>query len=392
MEDQGQRPNYLSVFGDLDRFDLEQMISTVSFPYIHTQKYQILAKTLGEGHSIHTLYLALKEIGDLHFPDRKAGNHRQCLNFLLAHAPISQQQLDEAVTDWLAYPADLLDKTYPFFNEFFTLGMVKRGLSLVRDAKGALRPLEHFEALGSNTQLVEAFFLSALYSDDLEALYHLQQSATLRTEFTSNDCSSAVDDVIHYQRDASPNWLPYAEGHTPFPNVKAKYYRPRPLRDYWLQIAGAISEGSMATLEQIFEPKFSPLLGSVAFLELANDETLTAEKMKVAKAFLVKHIEAGADVRLAFLTLVYGRIDALDFLDEPLSLDDVVEQACKRDEKGSWVFPFFLFMFSTEEVQAHDRSQECLVLLHQITNDQSYLLLIDSLQYRGKAFAADLGL
>jgi hypothetical protein len=148
----------------------------------------------------------------------------------------------------------------------------------------------------------------------------------------------------------------------------------------------------MAALERVFDPKFSAKLGSEAVLALASDSTLTSDVLEVPKAFLVKHIEAGADVKLAFLTLAYGRIEALDFGDEPISLDDVVQKTLSREENLSWVFPLFLFMFSREEVHAHERGQECLMLRHQITNDPSYLLLIDSLQYRGKAFAGDLGL
>lgn len=392
MEEQGQVPKYLKIFGDLERSDLGQMNSSVSFPYVHTMKYRILEKALQDGHSIHDLYLALKEIGELHFGDRKSANHRQCLCFLIAHAPISQQQLDEAINDWLAYPSDLMDKTYPFFSEYFTLGMVKRGLSLVRDAKGDLRPLAQIESLGKETQLVDAFFLSALYSDDLEALDHLHQSATLRTEFTAEDCSSAIDYVIHCERDSSPNWQAYYEGYKPFPNVHAKYYRPRPLRDYWLQITGAISEASLTDLERVFDPKFSPQLGSDAVLELAADTTLTKDKQSVAKAFLVKHILAGADCHRAYLTLVHGRIEALDFLDQPITVEAVLKLALTQGTEKSWLYPVFVAMFTTEELLGHDCGQACLVLMHQMTNDQSYLPLIDSLQYRGKAFAADLGL
>jgi hypothetical protein len=392
MVEQGQRPKYLKIFGDLERSDLEQMNSTISFPYVHTMKYRILEKALHEGHSIHELYLALKEIGELHFGDRKSANHRQCLCFLIAHASISQQQLDEAINDWLAYPSDLMDKTYPFFSEYFTLGMVKRGLTLVRDAKGDLRPLAQIEALRTDTQLMEAFFLSALYSDDLEALEHLHQSATLRTEFTTEDCSSAIDHVLHCERDSSPNWQAYYEGYKPFPNVQAKYYRPRLLRDYWLQITGAISEASLTDLERVFDPKFSPKLGSDAVLELTSDNTLTTEKRAVAIAFLVKHIQAGADCRRAYLTLVHGRIEALDFLDQPITVDAVLKLALTRGTETSWISPVFMAMFTTDELNAHARGQECLVIMHQMTNDLSYLPLIDSLQYRGQAFAADLGL
>ncbi|WP_274644377.1 hypothetical protein [Pseudomonas serbica] len=392
MDYQGQAPKYLKIFGDLERSALGQMNAEVAFPYVHTMKFRLLEKALHEGYSIHELFLALKEIGELHFDDRKSANHRRCLCFLIAHAAITQQQLDAAVNDWLAYPSDLLDKTYPLFNELFTVDMVKRGLSLVRDAKGALRPLANIEAISNGTQLTEAFFLSALYSDDLDALEHLQQSPTLRREFTTNDCSKAVDDLIHWERDAPPGWASYYEGYKPLPNVQATYYRHRPLREYWLQITAAISEGSMATLERVFDPKFSAKLGSEAVLALASDNTLTSDVLEVPKAFLVKHIEAGADVKLAFLTLAYGRIEALDFVDEPISLDDVVQKTLSREENLSWVFPLFLFMFSREEVHAHERGQECLMLRHQITKDPSYLPLIDSLQYRGKAFAADLGL
>lgn len=392
MEEQGQRPKYIEMFGDLDRSDLGQMNSGFSFPYVHTMKYRILEKALQDGHSIHDLYLALEEIGELHFDDRKSANHRQCLCFLIAHASITQQQLDEAVNDWLAYPSDLLDKNYPFFNEFFTLSMVKRGLSLVRNAMGDLRPLAQIEALGRESQLVEAFFLSALYNDDLEALEHLNQSATLRTEFTTEDCSSAIDHVIHCERDSSPNYQDYYQGYKPFPNVQAKYYRPRPLRDYWLQITGAISEASLTGLERVFDPQFSPRLGSDAVLELAADGTLTIDKRVVAKAFLVNHILAGADCRRAYLTLVYGRIEALDFLDQPITIDAVLKFALAPGAETPWALPVFLAMFNTEELLAHDRGQECLMLLHQMTNDPSYLPLIDSLTYRGKAFAGDLGL
>lgn len=391
MEEQGQRPKYLEIFGDLERSDLGQLNSSVSFPYVHTMKYRILEKALQEGHSIHDLYLALKEI-DLHFEDRKSANHRQCLCFLIAHASISQEQLDEAINDWLAYPADLLDKTYPFFSEYFTLGMVKRGLSLVRDTKGDLRPLAQIEALRKDTQLVDAFFLSALYSDDIEAVEHLYQSSALRTEFTTEDCSSAIDYVIHCERDSSPNWKAYYQDYKPFPNVQAKYYRPRLLRDYWLEITGAISEASWTDLERVFDPKYSPMLGSDAVLELASDKTLTTEKRAVAIAFMVKHILSGAECRRAYLTLVHGRIEALDFLDQPITIDAVLKLALARDTETSWVFPVFMAMFTTEELNAHERGQECLVIMHQMTKDLSYLQQIDSLQYRGQAFAVDLGL
>jgi hypothetical protein len=393
MEEKGHRPTYLEIFGDLEHQDLLTMNYCITFPYVTHQKYQILEKALLDGHSPHELYLALHEIGALHFDHRKPTNHRKCLNILIAHAPITQHQLDAIFDDWLAYPSDLLGNEYPMFTDSFTVSMVKRGLSLVRDVQGVLRPLAQIEAIGKSTEQVESFFLSALFSDDLEALEHLQQSATLRTLFTDSDCSNAVDVVIHYERDVSEAWKPYYEGYKRFPGVQAKYYQQRPLRDYWLQITGAISEGSMSELERVFEPKFSPRLGGDAVLELVSDSTLiTPEKQSVSKAFLVKHILAGADCSRAYRRLVHGRIEALDFLDLPIMLDEVVELAFKRDVASSWVFQVFLAMFTTEEILAHDRGQECLVLLHQITNDQSYLQLIDSLQYRGKAFAGDLGL
>lgn len=391
MDTHAPTPSFKDVFGNLSESSANFLWwGGMTFPYVDSPKYKVLEQAILAGYSLHTIYRLLNELPSAGEYDDMKPQHRGALNIVVAHAPLSQRLLDGIVKDWSDYPNDLCRGVYPFIPDSWTIGMAKRGLSLVRDADCSLHPIEWFEKIVESKDQAASFFLSALCTDDLEAVDHLRKSALLRSFYTERNCSDAVDGILKYDGAVPENKSSYFEGQRPFPRVIARYHHPRVMRDYWENIAIAIADESLSQMIKAFDPNLSRRLGSDAFLEIEKDK-LTGDKLLVAQAFLVKHIKAGADCKLACLTLLHGRIAAMDFMDEPLSIDEVIDESMSKERRYA-LFPIFLLLFPIEELVAHPRSKECLAVLHSITRDPSYLPLIDDLQYQSAAFAEDLGL
>jgi hypothetical protein len=109
--------------------------------------------------------------------------------------------------------------------------------------------------------------------------------------------------------------------------------------------------------------------------------------------FLALHIKAGVDAYPAYLEARYGRVKAMDFLDDPRDAEEIIDWCMgSRLRERSQDHSFFLAMLAPEELLKHERGQECLQRVHELTRDAKLLPLITSLQYRGKAFGEDLSL
>lgn len=384
-------PTLQDIFGELPEASNNfAWWSGIRFSHAANANYNALEKAILAGHSIHTLYNLLCGLPANDRNDSPSFQVRRSFNLIFINASLTQQLIDGFFQDWSDYPEELCGEIFPFIPDAWSLGMAKRGLSLMRDAGGRLRAIEDIEKIVKSKDQAAVFFLSAICNDDLQAIDHLQQSTLLRSYYTERDCRDAVDGILRYEGSEDDEKSHFYENYRPFPTVAARYHHRRPMRDYWTLINVAIADESMEQMHRAFDPDLSRRLGSDAFLEIAK-EKLTGDKLLIAQAFLVKHIQAGADCKRACLALLHGRIEAMDFMDEPLLLDEVIDEAMSKERKYA-LFPLFMLLFPIEEVAAHPRGRECLVVLHSITRDPSYLPLIDDLQYQATAFAADLGL
>lgn len=324
--------------------------------------------------------------------------NRESVFLAIAYSKIGPVQFESFFQDWLHHSEDLLGKVgspkrYPAFNEVETAVMAKRGISLVRRPDGSLRPVEELQSFAGTRAQVFSFIHSALLLDDLEGLDHLESIPGMAQYFDQEELVELVDAFVHYSRDFEGNGAEHFEGLAPIPNVMARFYIVRPMRDYWLAITGAISKGSVAALEASFDSNLSLKGGSDLVLEILQDKTIREPlQRKVAIAYLVKHIGAGANMFDAFHVIQHGRVAAKDFAGSPVPLDAVVRLALSQDASDEEPFELFLLMYTTDQILEHDRGQDCFKLLYSLTGDLKYMACIESMEYRGKAFLNELGI
>lgn len=323
--------------------------------------------------------------------------HRSTVFLAIAYAHIGQLEFDKVFQDWLDHSEDLLGKVgggkgFPAFNEVETAVMVKRGISLVRRADGSLRPHDELACFAGKSGQAFSFIQSALLHDDLEALEHLESTPGMARRIDHDDIVEFVDSIVHAKREFAEKGEEHFEGLPPIPRVTARFYTQRVMRDYWLAITGAISKGSMETLEASFDPELSVRGGSELVLDLMNDQTIALPMQhSVANAYVVKHVAAGADMVDAYHVMALGRVYAKDFAGAPAPLDAVVSRALSGDSVVRGNFQWFLLMYTTEQILEHHRAQDCLKLLYSMTGDLKYMACIESLEYRGQAFLKELG-
>lgn len=268
--------------------------------------------------------------------------------------------------------------------------LAREGRNLVRQRKGSLVP---DSALRAFIPVAPTFYISAILNDDLEAIDHLNTLSEMRSKFSSEDIRKECNRV----RDWSNKYPEFT--HRYFLSLKInkvydRFRKETPLTDYFNKIANVIKEekGLDKGFDAALSLRFGPsMINSILekYSKLAGDGQL-----KVRDMFLAKHILAGVDAYPAYLESRFGRVKAMDFIDDPRESQDIIDWCLgtrTREERGQ-DHSFFLTMLAPEELLKHERGQECLQRVHELTRDPKLLQLITSLQYRGKAFGEDLSL
>lgn len=268
--------------------------------------------------------------------------------------------------------------------------LAREGRNLVRQRKGSLM---QESALRAFIPVAPTFYISAILNDDLEAIDHLNTIPEMRSKFSSDDIRKECNRV----RDFSNKYSEFT--HRYFLSLKInkvydRFRKETPLTNYFNKIANVIKEekGLDNGFDAVLSLRFGPtMINSILekYSKLAGDGQL-----KVRDMFLAKHILAGVDAYPAYLESRYGRVKAMDFIDDPRESQDIIDWCLgtrTREERGQ-DHSFFLTMLAPDELLKHERGQECLQRVHELTRDVNVLKLITSLQYRGKTFGEDLSL
>jgi hypothetical protein len=268
--------------------------------------------------------------------------------------------------------------------------LAREGRNLVRQRRGSLVP---DSALRAFVPVAPTFYISAILNDDLEAIDHLNTIPEMRAKFSADDIRKECNRV----RDFSNKFSEFT--HTYFLSLKInkvydRFRKELPLTDYFNKISNAIKEEK--GLDEHFDASLSLRFGPSMISSILEKHSKLAGdgQLKVRDMFLAKHIKAGVDAYSAYLESRFGRVKAMDFIDDPRDSQDIIDWCLgsrTREERGQ-DHSFFLAMLTPEELLKHERGQDCLRRVHELTRDVNVLKLITSLQYRGKAFGEDLSL
>lgn len=268
--------------------------------------------------------------------------------------------------------------------------LAREGRNLVRQRKGSLM---QDSALRAFISVAPTFYMSAILNNDVEAIDHLNTIPEMRSKFSSEDIRKECNRVRDFSNKYPECTHRYFLG-LKINKVCDRFRKETPLTDYFNKISNVIKEEK--GLDNSFDAALSLRFGPFMISSILEKHSKIAGdgQLKVRDMFLAKHILAGVDAYPAYLESRYGRVKAMDFIDDPRDNQDIIDWCLgsrTREERGQ-DHSFFLAMLAPEVLLKHERGQECLQRVHELTRDVNLLKLITSLQYRGKAFGEDLSL
>ena len=265
--------------------------------------------------------------------------------------------------------------------------MSANGHSLVRSRSGIIIPDKILDSISISCDVVKAVFTSAVLTGDLDAIEHLNLKFSYRSQFNSRDmgflCKSISDfsdyDPILYSRVAS---------NFDVSGVLRKHSKRRAFSDYMESIVNYVC--SPASSADVFDLELSKKAGPTLISSLLDvfDQTIKDDEVNRRNKLLARHVLNTDGSYMAFLESRHGRVGALDYVDDPINNLEVIDYCLDQDNR----LDFFLCMFSIEELLQHDKGQECLRRVFEMTRDPKVLEKIDSLEFKGQAFHDDLGL
>lgn len=265
--------------------------------------------------------------------------------------------------------------------------MSVNGHSLVRSRSGSIIPDKILDPISSSCDVVKTIFASAALTGDLEAIEHLNLKSLYRAQFNSSDMGFLCKAIADFS-DYDPILYSRVTANFDVAGVLKKHSKRRVFSDYMESIINYICRS--ASSSDVFDLELSKKSGPALISSLLEvlDQTIKDDEVKRRNKILSQHVLNTDGSHMAFLEARYGRVGALDYVDDLINNLEVIDYCLDQGNK----FDFFLCMFSIEELLQHDKAQDCLRRVFEMTRDPKVLEKIDSLEFKGQAFHDDLGL
>lgn len=265
--------------------------------------------------------------------------------------------------------------------------MSVNGHSLVRSRSGRINSDKMLDSVSINCDVAKTFFTSAALTGDLEAIEHLNLKSSFRSQFNSRDMEFLCKTIVDFSNSSQMLYNRVARNFD-VSGVLKSYSKKRAFSDYMDSIINYVCKPECSA--NIFDLELSKKSGPTLISSLLDvfDQTIKYDEVTRRNKILSQHILNTDGSHMAFLEARYGRVGALDYVDDPINKLEVIDYCLDQENR----LDFFLCMFSIDELLQHDKGQDCLRRVFEMTRDPKVLEKIDSLEFKGQAFHDDLGL